>query len=145
MMSRLIAACLLPALVLAQAASAQPLTVETNKTAALRLNGSAASVVIGNPVVADITVFDERLIFVTGKSFGTTNLMVFDARGELIYSNDVSVVSGTQTLVRVVRAGQSQTFDCAPNCRSVLNPGDDPAYFGQVFQQNQQLSDAAED
>jgi hypothetical protein len=124
-------------------AAAQPFVVETGKTYPLRLNGSAASVVVGNPAVADITVFDDRLVFVTGKSYGATNIMVFDATGSVLYANDVKVVRGSQSTLRVVRAGNAETFDCTPDCRAVLNPGDSPGFFQNVLQQTQQLAQAA--
>ncbi|WP_213270850.1 pilus assembly protein N-terminal domain-containing protein [Hyphomonas sp.] len=125
-------------LAVASIAQAQQLSVEASKTVPLRLAGSASSIVIGNKNIADVAVHDERLIFVTGKSYGTTNLMVFNKAGEEVYSAEVVVTANSSNLVTVNRAGQNQTYDCAPVCRSALTLGDDPAYFSNLIQQQLQ-------
>lgn len=128
----------LTSLVIAGAATAQQLSIEASKTVPLRLSGPASSIVVGNKNIADVAVHDERLIFVTGKSYGTTNLMVFNKAGQEVYSAEVVVTANSSNLVTVNRAGQSQTYDCAPVCRSALNLGDDPAYFSGLIQQQLQ-------
>lgn len=131
------------ALMLCEAALAQQLTVEANKTKPLKLRGDASSVVIGDPRVADVAVHDENLIFITGRSFGTTNLLVFDSAGNQLYSGDVVVTTNTSNLVSVNRAGNTNTYDCAPRCRSVLAIGDDSEYFGVIFGQSNNLQELA--
>lgn len=121
-----------------------PFTVEANKTEPLRFKRPAVSIIIGNPLVADVAIFNDQMVFVTGKSYGTTNLMAFDASGKLIYSNDITVLSPTTNLLRIVRGESIQSYDCTPECRSIMNPGDDQAYFDNVYQQNQQIARAAE-
>jgi len=133
------------ALVLAGQALAGPLNIEANKSEPLRFKRPVASIVIGNPLVADVAIFNEQMVFVTGKSYGTTNLMAFDAAGNLVYSNDVAVSSPTQSLLRVVRGNSVNSYDCAPGCRSIMNPGDEQEYFDTVLQQNRGLARAAED
>ena len=125
-------------LAVASIAQDQQLSVEASKTVPLRLTGSAASILIGNKNIADVAVHDDRLIFVTGKSYGTTNLMVFNKAGEEVYSAEVVVTANSSNLVTVNRAGQNQTYDCAPICRSALTLGDDPAYFSNLIQQQLQ-------
>ena len=100
-------------------ALAGPLTVEANKTVPVRLKGAAASVVLGNREIADVAVHDEHLVFVTGKNFGTTNLMVFDRAGNQIYASDVVVTANTSSLVTVNRSGDNSTYACSPSCRPV--------------------------
>ena len=125
-------------------ASAGPLTVESNKTVPLRLQGTAASVVLGNRNIADVAVHDEHLIFITGKTFGTTNLMVFDRAGNQIYSAEVVVTVNSSNLVTVNRSGSNFTYDCAPNCRSVMSTGDDPQYFSGLMQQQRNMQSLTE-
>lgn len=131
------------AIAFASTAVAQQIKVEANKTTALRINGEAASVVIGNPRVADVSVHDEKLIFITGRTFGTTNLMVFSTEGRQLYIGDVVVTANTSNLVSVNRAGSTNTYDCAPRCRSVLAIGDDSEYFDVIVTQNQDLQSLA--
>lgn len=129
---------LIASLLLAGIAQAEQLSVEASKTLPLRLTGQAASIVIGNKNIADVAVHDDRLIFVTGKSYGTTNLMVFNKAGEEVYNAEVVVTANSSNLLTVNRAGQNQTYDCAPVCRSALTLGDDPAYFSGLIQQQLQ-------
>lgn len=125
-------------------ASAGPLSVEANKTVPVRLKGAAASVVLGNRNVADVAVHDEHLIFVTGKTFGTTNLMIFDRDGNQIYSAEVVVTVNASNLVTVNRSGSNFTYDCAPNCRAVASTGDNPEYFSALIQQQQDMQSLTE-
>jgi Flp pilus assembly secretin CpaC len=126
------------ALTLVSAASAEQLFVEAGKTVPVSVRGSAASIVIGNKNIADVAVHDERLIFVTGKSFGTTNLIIFDKAGNQIYNSDVMVTTNSTSLVTINRAGQSYTYDCSPNCRAVLSIGDQPDHFAALIDQQLQ-------
>ena len=125
-------------LAVASIAQAQHLSVEASKTIPLRLTGSASSIVIGNKNIADVSIHNEQLLFVTGKSYGTTNLMVFDKAGRQIYSSDVMVTTNSTHLVTVNRAGQSFTYDCSTNCKSVLSLGDDPGHFASLIEQQLQ-------
>lgn len=125
--------------ILASTAAAQNISVETNKTVPVRISGGAASIVIGNKNIADVGVHDEHLIFITGKAFGTTNIMIFDKAGKLILSSDVAVTANSANLVTVNKSGASYTYDCAPECRSVMSPGDQTEYFEQVFGQQKGL------
>lgn len=104
----------------AMSAFAGQLTVEINKTKPLSVAGQASSIVLGNPDVADVTVTDANRLFVTGKAFGTTNLIIYNIDGRQIYSADVVVTTNSSNLVSVVRAGASEVVDCSPNCGPVV-------------------------
>jgi len=120
-------------------AAAGPLTVETNKTVPVRLKGAAASVVLGNRNIADVAVHDEHLVFITGKTFGTTNLIIFDRDGKQIYAADVVVSGSAASLVTVNRQGSNFTYDCAPGCRPVASTGDNQEYFQALIEQQQNM------
>ncbi len=122
-------------------AFADSIVVEASKSTSLRLKGAAASVVIGNPRVADVAVHDANLIFITGRSFGTTNLLIFAEDGSQLYSGDVVVTTNTTNLLNVNRAGETNTYDCAPTCRSVLSIGDELVYFDTLVSQSERLQD----
>ncbi len=100
----------------AMSAFASQLTVEINKTKPLTVAGQASSIVLGNPDVADVTVTDANRLFITGKAFGTTNLIIYNIDGRQIYSADVVVTTNSSNLVSVVRAGNAEVVDCSPSC-----------------------------
>ncbi len=123
------------AALVALAAHAGQITVEAGKAKAVKLKANADSVIIGNPNVADVAVHDDKLLFVTGKSFGTTNLMIFDKEGNTLHSSDVVVTANTATWVSVKRAGANYTYDCAPSCRPTLAAGDQEDHYANVGEQ----------
>lgn len=131
----------LAALAFSTSAFAESLVVEANKSMSLKLKGTAASVVIGNPRVADVAVHDANLIFITGRTFGTTNLLIFSEDGSQLYAGDVVVTTNTTNLVNVNRAGATNTYDCAPTCRSVLSIGDEITYFDTLIAQSERLQE----
>ena len=126
---------------IAATAAAGQLSVEANKTIPVHIQGSAASIVLGNKNVADVAVHDEHLIFITGKTFGTTNLMIFNKAGDQIFSTDVVVTVNSSNLVTVNRSGQNFTYDCAPECRSVMSAGDQADYFDILLKQQKDAQD----
>lgn len=123
------------ALLIACASHAGQITVEAGKAKAVKLNANADSVIIGNPNIADVAVHDDTLLFVTGKSFGTTNLMIFDKDGNTLVSQDVVVTANTATWVSVKRAGANYTYDCSPSCRPTLAAGDEQQHYANVGEQ----------
>ena len=122
---------------LSTAAFAQQVVVEANKSTALKIKGEAASIVIGNPRIADVAVHNANLIFVTGKLFGTTNLLIYSQDGRKLYSGDIIVTTNTSNFLSVNRAGQNNTYECAPRCRPVLAIGDDQTFFNGLVMQEQ--------
>jgi len=132
------------ALSLSATAFADQIFVEASKSIPVRINGAASSIVIGNKNIADVAVHNEGLLFITGKSYGTTNLLVFDKAGRQLFSSDVMVTTNSTNLVTINRAGQSYTYDCSPNCRAVLSIGDEPGHFGAIIDQQLQTQTLTE-
>ena len=120
------------------------ITIEAHKSKALRLKGAASAIVVGNPNFADVAAHSEHLIFITGKTYGTTNLLIFDDAGREIYSADIVVTNGAADILVVNRAGALNTYDCAGNCREILATGDEDGYFQSLAEQNESLQDLSE-
>lgn len=125
-------------LCLSAPALAQNVSVESGTTKPLRLAKPASSVVIGNQNIADVAVADPKLLLLTGKTFGTTNLLVFDADNNIVISADVTVTANTANLVTVNRGGNQYTYDCATECRDAPMIGDDQGHFAKALGQAEQ-------
>lgn len=82
----------------------------------LRLDRPVAKVIIGNASVADATVADSRTIVLTGKSFGTTNLLLLDADGNPIVDERILVSIDEGNTVRIYKQTERSVFSCSPNC-----------------------------
>ena len=112
----------------ASAETPNPMLVTVDQATVLRLGFQAGAIVVGNPGIADATVIDSMTIVVTGRSFGTTNLIVLDANGNVIAEELITVQAAVDQVV-VYRRSVRQTYSCTPICAPTLNVGDgDPAF-----------------
>jgi Flp pilus assembly secretin CpaC len=105
------------ALALATPLAAQTMVVPIDHSTRLNVSGSAASVVVGNPQVADVTVVDSHTVFVSGRGYGQTDVVVLDGAGRTLYAGEVIVGSPTTYgQVSVYRGAARTDMACAPNC-----------------------------
>lgn len=105
-------------------ASANEIRVALDQAFPIRLVDTAEGVAIGNPSIAGVSVQDDHMLFVTGRSYGTTNLVVVGANGRVLYSGRVTVVPDETGVVMVTRAGQTARLECTPLCRPRPDIGD---------------------
>ena len=103
----------------------------------LRLDRTAAEIIVGNPSIADVSVQSGKMLVVTGKSFGQTNLIVIDADGKAIINKKLSVQEPRQGLVTLYRGSARFSFYCAPNCTPPLVIGDEADHFDKIEKQIQ--------
>jgi len=104
----------------AQAGSTTSYKVELNKTEIVRLPGAASAVIIGNPKIADVTVQSSDLIFVVGRGYGETNLIILDSNGNTMMNADLQVVNTLpQHGVRLYNGSSRQTYSCIPYCGQI--------------------------
>ncbi len=117
----------------AKAEASGPITVEMDHAKVLRIEGSASTVILGNPAVADAVVHSHNTLIITGRSYGTTNLIVLDEDSNPVADEIVTVPHPGDTLIQVHRRGARYSYRCAPRCDSDLHPGDETEYFNSVF------------
>jgi Flp pilus assembly secretin CpaC len=92
--------------------------VTMNEAKIVKLARPADTIIVGNPAIADASVQDARTIVLTGKGFGTTNLVVLDTSGNPIIDEQVTVSRGDENSVRIYRRSDVQTLSCTPYCES---------------------------
>ena len=97
-------------------ASEDVLRVFMDHARVLKLDRPVAKVIIGNAKVADATVADAQTIVLTGRSFGTTNLVLLDADGTAIVDERILVSIDEDSTVRVFRQTERTVLSCTPNC-----------------------------
>lgn len=97
-------------------AQSRGLNVEVNHITRLNLNGSAASVIVGNPQVADVTVVDAHTLYVSGRASGVTEIAVLDGLGRTIYQGEVIVSGPASGQVRVWRGAAVTHMACGNTC-----------------------------
>lgn len=126
-------AALLLAPTLAAADTNTPISVKVNMARILRISAPAATVIIGNPIVADVTIQDPQTLVLTGKSYGETNLIVLDSMGNPIADTVVSVVQGEADLLTVYMGAARTTLSCKPTCQPTIMLGDDSDFANKTF------------
>jgi Flp pilus assembly secretin CpaC len=92
------------------------LRVYMNSARVLKLDRPVSKVIVGNSDVADATVADSKTIVLTGRAFGTTNLVLLDADGNAIVDERILVSIDEGNTVRVFRRTDRSVLSCTPNC-----------------------------
>jgi len=82
----------------------------------LKLDRAVSKVIVGNAKVADATVADAKTIVLTGRSFGTTNIVLLDSDGNAILDQTVLVSIDEGNTVRVYRQTDRSVLSCSPTC-----------------------------
>ena len=108
-------------------ASARDIRVALDQAFPIRLAESAEGVAIGNPSIAGVSVQNDRFLFVTGRSYGSTNLVVVGANGRVLYSGRVVVTPDETDVVMVTRGVETARLECTPLCRPRPDIGDGEA------------------
>ena len=124
-------------------ASAEEMTVAIDHTVPMKLSRPAASVVVGNPFIADVMAQAEDLFFVIGRTTGTTNVVALDASGKMISETTVHVTTTGTKRLSLHRSTFRQTYSCATNCEVAPTPGDAPDYFEGVHKRNEDKVNSA--
>ena len=104
-------------------ARAEPLVVSLDHSMRLKIAGAAQSVVVGNPTVADVTVVDSHTLFVSGRGYGVTDVVVLDNAGRTLYSTEVVVGVAHTGRVSVFRGAERTDMACSPNCQVSIRTG----------------------
>lgn len=128
------AAAFAPGPALADDAAAGPsrVLVEVDRAQIMRLDEPAAAIIIGNPLIADAAVHDQNMIVLTGKSFGSTNMIILDHDGNEVASRTLEVRERRDAVVTMHKGTGRMSYSCSPNCEPTLLAGDSTEYFNSV-------------
>lgn len=136
-------AALLVVPVAARADTNDPISVRVNMARILRISAPAATVIIGNPGVADVTIQDPQTLVLTGKSYGQTNLIVLDSMGNPVADTTITVVQAQSGLVTVFLGTARTTLSCNPVCQPTIMLGDDPGFSNNAYASSSLVETAA--
>jgi hypothetical protein len=105
------------------------IVVHLDEAMVVKLPDRATTVVIGNPLIADISVQPGGLAVVTGKSYGATNIIIMDKSGAVLTEHNVEVQGPTDKIVVVYRGINRATYSCTPECAARITLGDQTEFF----------------
>jgi hypothetical protein len=86
------------------------------------------TVVVGNPVIADVSVIDDRHIAILGKNIGSTNVVVLNNDGTQVANELIFVIGHLVSRVTLNKGAAQITYSCAGDrCNQTSMPGDSNA------------------
>jgi len=126
-------------------AKADSVQVHLDQAQVMRLPSGVSTIVIGNPLIADGSLQSGGLLVVTGKGYGTTNLMALDRSGRVLMDKSITVTGPKNgDLVVVYKGMDRESYSCSPKCGPrITTLGDTPNYFGAVLSETNARSAAA--
>ena len=131
-----------PALGLAEPTPAS-IAVNVDQAKLVRLPGHVATIVVGNPLIADVTLQSGGVVVVTGKGYGATNFIAMDRSGEVLVDRVIQVEGPTDQLVTIYRGVERESYSCMPICQRRVTLGDGEGYFKSALDQAGILSSQA--
>jgi len=108
----------------APARADEPITVHLDQARVLKLPDRATTVVIGDPLIADMSIQPGGLAVVTGKGYGETNVVVLDKSSAVLMEKTIEVKGPDEPTVVVYRGQTRQTYSCTPICSPRITLGD---------------------
>ena len=86
-------------------AHADEVSVSLDEARIMKLPDRVATVVIGNPLIADAALQGGGVLVLTGKGFGSTNLLALDRAGKVVMNTTIQVVGPASRDLVVVYKG----------------------------------------
>ena len=133
----LLAGMVLAAAVIGSApARAESVDVSIDQAHIVRLPSDVATIVIGNPLIADASLQRGGVLVITGKGYGSTNLLALDHDGHVVRNTTVHVRGPSKgDLVTVYRGVDRESYSCAPQCQPSIMLGDSTKFFNDTLRE----------
>ncbi|MGB8604513.1 pilus assembly protein N-terminal domain-containing protein [Bradyrhizobium sp.] len=123
--------------------AADVITVNVDLAKLIKLPTRAATIVVGNPLIADVTLQAGGVVVVTGKGYGATNFIAMDRGGDVLVDRLIQVEGPTDQIVTVYRGVDRESYSCMPICQRRVTLGDGENYFKSAIDQAGSLSSQA--
>jgi Flp pilus assembly secretin CpaC len=133
---------LCPAAAIAQP-TADAVAVNVDQAKLVKLPARVATIVVGNPLIADVTLQTGGVVVVTGKGYGATNFIAMDRSGEVLVDRVIQVEGPTDQLITVYRGIDRESYSCLPICQRRVTLGDSEGYFKSTMDQAGSLNSQA--
>ena len=119
------------------------ISVNVDQAKLVKLPTGIATIVVGNPLIADVTLQAGGIVVVTGKGYGATNFIALDRSGEVVVDRLIQVEGPSDQLVTVYRGVERESYSCMPVCQRRITLGDGGEYFRATMDQAGSLSSSA--
>ena len=139
----LVIGVLLSPLAAIAASDTESVAVVVDQARVIKLPERVATIVVGNPLIADVTLQPGGMVVVTGKGYGSTNMIALDRTGAVLADRSIQVEGPTDKLVTVFRGIDRESYSCTPVCQRRVTLGDGSSYFDSVLGQTGSLNGQA--
>ena len=119
------------------------IAVHVDQAKLIRIPDRVATIIVGNPLIADITLQTGGILVVTGKGYGATNFMAMDRGGEVLVDRVILVEGPVDPIVTVYRGVDRESYSCMPICQPRVTLGDSERFFKAALDQAGALSGQA--
>lgn len=117
--------------------------VNVDQAKLVKMPAGTSTIVVGNPLIADVTLQAGGIVVVTGKGYGATNVIAMDRRGEVLADRIVQVEGPSDKVVTVYRGVDRESYSCSPICQRRITLGDGEGYFKSTMEQAGSLNSQA--
>lgn len=117
--------------------------VNVDQAKLVKLPERVATIVVGNPLIADVTMQPGGIIIVTGKGYGATNFIAMNRAGEVLVDRVIQVEGPTDQVVTIYRGVDRESYSCMPICQRRVTLGDSENYFKSTIDQAGSLNNQA--
>ena len=123
--------------------SRDAIAVNVDQAKLVKLPSRVATIVVGNPLIADVALQTGGIVVVTGKGYGATNFIAMDRTGEVLVDRVIQVEGPSDQLVTIYRGVERESYSCMPICQRRVTLGDGEGYFKSTLDQAGTLSSQA--
>ena|SRR5215212_286898 len=100
----------------------------------MKMPDGVSTLVVGNPLIADVSIQSGGMVVLTGKGYGVTNLVALDRSGAVLEQKTIQVQSARDSVV-VYRGVERESYSCTPKCERRITLGDSNDYFAATLGQ----------
>jgi Flp pilus assembly secretin CpaC len=122
----------------------EPIVVHVDQAKVLKLPARTATLVVGNPLIADVAVQPGGIMVITAKSYGATNLVALDRSGTTLMEHPIQVLGPTDNVIVLYRGVERESYSCMPTCEQRITLGDTTKYFNTTLNQTGNLTKEAQ-
>lgn len=120
------------------------LTVPMDEAKLITFTKPVATLFIGNPVIADVTIIDSHHAYLLGKTFGATNMIGLDSNNRQVMNAQINVTNRMIGAVTLNRGADTYNYSCTRlHCETSPRPGDPSAFVTNTQQTVQSQQDAS--
>lgn len=124
------------------ARAAQEIVLIADQSKVVKLSQVPATLLVGNPAVADVTI-DGNSLFLHPRGYGLTKIVALDAKGAQLGDFLVRVIFEDSYSVSMYSPGGRETFSCRRDCEPSMRIGDESSFFQNYASQVNGKNDLA--